>query len=80
MTADQKFLKGAHIVPEEIRVANWMEWRTDELEAMRNLCDVLCRKADEERRERKRMVLIAWCGWGFAALLFSIPIIERVWR
>lgn len=77
MTRDGAFLKSARIVQEEICAANWMEWRTDELEAMRILCDALRHTADEERRERKRMVLIAWYGWGFAALLFSIPIIER---
>ncbi len=79
MTSDHSLLKEIHIVPKEIRAANWMEWRADEIEAMRELCDVLTWRGVEDRRDVKRWKLIASLLGCFAAMLFFIPIIERYW-
>jgi hypothetical protein len=35
MTADQRFLKAAHIRPDDPIKENWMEWRTNEVTELR---------------------------------------------
>ncbi len=77
MTADHRFLKDAHIEPCEIAEPRWMTWRAEEIEDLRAVTARQGELISEQGRDLSRWKLIAIAGWMFAAMLFSIPIIER---
>ena len=77
MTADHKFLKGAHIEPCEIAEPRWMAWRAEEIEDLR---DVTVRQGELitlMSADLKRWKAVAILAAMFAAMLFSIPIFSR---
>lgn len=77
MTSDQKFLKSARIEPCEIP-GNWMEWRTDELNALREVAANWIAQAREEAHRACRWRLCAFAGWLLAVMVGAIPVIERM--
>ena len=80
MTADQNFLKSAHIAPCEIKALNWMEWRSEELDGLRAANEQQAVWISGIDADRKMWKLSALAGWLFAALLFAAPVIERMGR
>jgi hypothetical protein len=78
MNSDQKFLRDAHIEPCDIRTSNWMEWREEELSALRfaNMQQAVWLRGMQA--DKQRWKIYAVLGWVFAAMLFSIPIISRI--
>ena len=77
MTADQQFLKAAHIRPDDPVKQNWMEWRATEIVELRMAVANWIIQAQEENAYGKRWRAVAILGWLFAAMLFMAPIIER---
>jgi len=78
MTADQQFLKAAHIRPDDPRKENWMEWRTTEIVELRLAIANWIGLARDEAKRGDMWKMIAWAGWLFALMLFLIPLIERM--
>jgi hypothetical protein len=78
VTADQKFLHDNHIEPCEIRLPAWMTWREDELDGLRAANQHQAEWLGSLDSERKRWKACAILGWLFAAMLFSIPLIDRI--
>jgi hypothetical protein len=78
VTSDHRFLKEAHIEPCEIRLPAWMTWREDELDGLRAANQHQAEWLGSLDNDRKRWKACAILGWLFAAMLFSIPIIERL--
>ena len=77
MKTDREFLQAAHIEPCEIRPSNWMAWRSEEIENLRDLTTRQGELISLQGREVRHWKAVAILGWLFAAMLFSIPIIER---
>ena len=80
MTSDDRFLKAAHIVPEEIQTENWMDWREEDIRAKDALIIEQGRCIFAQQREIKRWKFIAFTLGAFAAMLFIQPIIQRLWQ
>ena len=75
---DHQFLKENRIEPCDIAEPRWMAWRSEEIQDLRgltirqgDLISALC-------SDLKRWKAVAALGWLFAAMLFAIPIIERM--
>ncbi len=77
MTADQRFLKAAHIRPDDPIKENWMEWRDQEVVELRGAVANWINRARDENARGNRWQLIAFGGWMLAAILFCIPLVER---
>lgn len=77
MTADQRFLKAAHIRPDDPVTENWMEWRTNEVRELRLAVANWINEAAEIDALATRWRAVAVFGWLVAAMLFMIPVIER---
>jgi hypothetical protein len=78
MTADQKFLKDAGIARCEIAEPRWMAWRDEECEKLRNVVSEMHSWLGGERARGDMWKLLAFSGWFLAAILFMIPLIERI--
>jgi uridine phosphorylase len=81
--SDNKFLHEARIEAcDELYKSSplWMEWRDEEIEALRMEVanQMIARRAEVKRT--KFWKLLAFSGWFFATLLFLIPVIERLTR
>ncbi len=77
MTADQQFLKDAHIRPDDPKAENWMEWRTDEVRELRMSVANWINEAREQHQRANNWRAFGVLGWLFAGMLFMIPVIER---
>ena len=77
MTSDQQFLKSANIRPDDPVIENWMEWRTDEVTALRMSVATWINHTAEAEARGNRWRAIAVLAILFAAMLFFAPIIER---
>ena len=78
MTADQQFLKAAHIRPDDPVKENWMEWRATEIVELRLAVANWIIQARKECRRSDRWKLIAFAGWFLAAIVLMTTLIERI--
>ena len=84
MTNDQKFLKAAHIVPDDIRIPVWQEWRQEDVDFLRHQVIDYARHIEGQARHIGKLAtkirtlqLAAFAGWLFAGLLMLGGAVKR---